>query len=98
MTMNKSSYIEYLDPTGVIADAKLVVRTLGDLKGRRLAFVNNGWRSFTKIGARMEETLRRQYGLDRMQAYSVPTAGPPPPEMFDRIFQDCDAAVVGLAN
>ena len=98
MTMKHSFQIEYLDPTGSISDAKLTVRTIRDLRDRNLAFVNNGWRSFTRIGERMEAALKDQFGLKSMQTYAVPTAGPPESALFDRIISECDAAVVGLAN
>ena len=93
-----SHNLEYLDPRGELDDAKLAVPTLPDLRGRRLAFVNNGWRSFTRIGAALEAELKSAHGLAGMHSYAVPTAGPPEDALLERIAVECDAAVVGLAN
>lgn len=97
MTIKPTS-LEYLDPSIPNRDRKLVVPTIDDLNGKRIAFVNNGWRSFTKIGERLETRLRDIYEIASMRSYAIPTAGAPEPGLLDRISEECDAAVVGLAN
>ena len=90
--------LEYLDPSIPNRDRKLVVPTIDNLRGKRVAFVNNGWRSFTRIGERLESRLKASYGIAAMHSYSIPTAGAPEPGLFDRVVNECDVAVVGLAN
>ena len=99
--MNKDDALqtlEYLDPMSPNLEKKLFVPAVGEIKGKRIAFVNNGWLSFTKIGARMEEVLRARYGIAAMPTYPILTSGPPAPGLLERVFDECDAAIVGLAN
>ena len=92
------SSIEYLDPTSPDTNNKLAIPTIATLNQRKVAFVNNGWRSFTKMGLQMEATLAERYGVAEMLTYPIPTAGPPESVLFDQIRNECDVAVVGLAN
>ena len=48
--MTTTQTIEYLVPTGLRTKKKVLIPPVGTLKGKRIAFVNNGWTSFTKIG------------------------------------------------
>ena len=99
--MNRSEpmpTLEYLDPVSPNLEKKLFVPAVGEIKGKRIAFVNNGWLSFTKIGARMAEALKERYGIADMPTYPILSSGPPAPGLLDRVVDECDAAIVGLAN
>ena len=97
-TKESSQVLEYLDPTSPSTEKKLVVPTIGELKGKQIAFVSNGWPSFTKIGARMETALKEKHGIAGMRSYAIPTAGAPAANLLEHVVEECDAAVVGLAN
>ena len=92
------STIEYLNPTSPALDRELYVPAIGELKGKWVAFVTNGWASFAKIGEHMERQLKEQHGIAGMRVYPVPTSPGPGPEVLDTIARECDAAIVGLAN
>lgn len=90
--------LQYLNPTSPNLEKKLFVPAVGAIKGKRIAFVNNGWLSFTKIGARMAEVLKARHGIADMPSYHILSSGPPAPGLLDRVVDECDAAIVGLAN
>ena len=90
--------LEYLDPMSPNLAKKLFVPAVGGIKGKRIAFVNNGWLSFTKIGVRMSEVLKARYGIADMPTYHILSSGPPTPGLLDSVVDECDAAIVGLAN
>jgi len=90
--------IEYLDPVSPNTDKKLFVPAVGDLKGKTIGFLTNGWASYNAMGARIEEVFRDRYGIKEMRTYSIPTSCAPPEGLLERVAQECDAAVVGMAN
>ena len=96
--MKHGSTLEYLDPTSPKGAALLMVPHVRDLKGKTIAFVDNGWSSFAKIGKRMEQVLRSRFGIADFLVYPFSASSAAPAELFDRIARECDAAVVGMAN
>lgn len=90
--------LEYLDPTCTRMGGDLIVPAVGSLEGKVIAFLNNGWSSFGKIGDRLQEVLTEKHGIREMRTYSIPSAMPPPAGLLDRVADECDAAVVGMAN
>jgi hypothetical protein len=90
--------LEYLDPVSPNADKKLFVPAVGDLKGKTIAFLNNGWQSYTAMGRRVEQVLTERFGIAAMRTYPIPTSCAPPAGLLDRVAEECDAAVVGMAN
>lgn len=90
--------IEYLDPTCPRTGGDLVVPAVGTLQGKVIAFLNNGWSSFAKIGERMHGALKERHGISEMRTYAIPSAMPPAAGLLDRVAAECDAAVVGMAN
>lgn len=98
MAISTMRTIEYLVPTGRKAKKKAVVPPVGSLKGKRIAFVNNGWTSFTKIGGYLADELKGRYGVTDVPTYQIPPSIAPDPKLLDRIAAESDAAIVGLAN
>lgn len=90
--------LEYLDPTSPKSASTLIAPPIEELRGKTIAFVNNGWSSFTKIGVRMEQVMRQKFGIADFRIYLFSASSAAPGELFDRISRECDAAVVGMAN
>lgn len=90
--------VEYLDPVSRNADKKLYVPAVGDLKGKTIAFLTNGWSSYNAMGAHIEKVLSNRFGIREMRTYAIPTSCAPPPGLLDQVAEECDAAVVGMAN
>jgi hypothetical protein len=98
MTVSTTQMIEYLVPTGIRSKKKVLIPPVGNLKGKRIAFVNNGWTSFTKIGGYLTRELQDRYGVASVATYQIPPSVAPDPKLLDRIATESDAAIVGLAN
>jgi hypothetical protein len=90
--------IEYLDPVSPNTDKKLFVPAVGELKGKTIGFLTNGWSSYNAMGARIEQVFRERFGISEMRTYSIPTSCAPPAGLLERVIDECDAAVVGMAN
>ncbi len=90
--------IEYLNPTSPALERELYVPAVAALEDKWVAFVTNGWASFSKIGRHMEHLLKDRHRIAGMRIYPVPTSPGPGPEVLDQIARECDAAIVGLAN
>jgi hypothetical protein len=90
--------IEYLDPVSPNTDKKLFVPAVGELKGKTLGFLTNGWSSYNAMGARIEQVFRERFGIREMRTYAIPTSCAPPAGLLERVIDECDAAVVGMAN
>ena len=93
-----SEQIEYLDPTSQKASGDLCVPAVSDLKDKVVGFLSNGWSSFGKIGIHMNSVLLEKHGIKEMRTYAIPSAGPPAKGLLDRVADECDVAVVGMAN
>lgn len=96
--MSNRSTLEYLEPIVPRSKQGLVVPAVRELHGKSIAFVNNGWRSFTKIGAMMEATLREKFSISAFRTYAVSASSAAPAALLDQIVRENDAAVVGMAN
>lgn len=97
MTSSKPT-LQYLEPINPKKAGVLVVPAVRELRGKTIAFVNNGWSSFTKIGARMEVVLRERFAVAQMRTYRISASSGVPATLLDQIARECDAAVVGMAN
>ncbi len=96
--MTTTQTLSYLVPTGLRTKKKVLIPPVGTLKGKRIAFVNNGWTSFTKIGGYVTAELKERYGAASVPMYQIPPSVAPDPKLLDRIAAESDAAIVGLAN
>ena len=72
---------------------------LSDLRGKRVGFVDNGWRSFGTMIQRLQDLLRERAGVVECVAYRKPWLPRPLEEhAFQDLVRRCDAVVVGLGN
>lgn len=90
--------MQFLDPTNPSPSRYLRVATVNELKGTRLAYLNNGWISMAKIGKRIEGQLKARHGVSELVYYDVPRNMEPAGGLLDRVAGECDAAIVGMAN
>lgn len=90
--------IEYLDPVPHPAATPSVAAAVTDLQGKVVAFLDNGWSSFGRIGKRLQEVLVARHGVRAVHFHAIPSASPPPRGFLQAVAAQCDAAVVGLAN
>src|SRR6202795_4738524 len=88
--------IEYLDPVSPNLDKKLFVPAVGELKGKTIGFLTNGWASYNAMGARIEQVLIDRFGIREMRTYAIPTSCAPAEGLLARVADECDAAVVGM--
>jgi hypothetical protein len=95
--MEEPDTIEYLDPVSPNRDKKLFVPAVGALKDKTIAFVTNGWSSYNAMGEHIAKVFGERFGI-RMRTYAIPTSCAPEPGLLDRVAEECDAAVVGMAN
>lgn len=98
MEKQSESMIEYLDPVSPNMDKKLFVPAVGELKGKTIGFLTNGWSSYNAMGARIEQVLSDRFGIREMRTYAIPTSCAPAEGLLERVADECDAAVVGMAN
>ena len=93
--------MRYLDPTGEAAardGARVTTPKLGGIAGRTLAIVNNGWQSMSRIGERAAERARAEHGVREVRFYGIPRNRAAEESVLARIREECDVAIVGLAN
>ena len=97
MMQGASASMQYLDPSIPPKDGRLKVPTLEGLRGKRIAFVENGWKSFGKMGERLE-VLLQPLGIASFTTYRFSSSHIAPPRLMDQIAQENDAAILGMAN
>ena len=68
------------------------------LTGARVAVINNGWMSMTRIAKLLAERLPADYGVASVQVYVVEPNGGATQEVLRAVAEDADVAIVGLAN
>ena len=90
--------IEYLDPRTHRPSGTLAVPGAGSLRGQWVGYLDNGWKSFTRMSGLIEQALVRELGIAGFRRYSIPTSLATPPALLDEVARDCKAAIVGLAN
>ena len=90
--------MQFLDPTSPNPRKAHDPKALADLKGKRLAYLNNGWASMTKIGQRIEGPLKSRYGIAEIVFFDVPRNREPADGLLEQVAREFDAAIVGMAN
>ncbi|HYC46377.1 MAG TPA: hypothetical protein VED01_12960 [Burkholderiales bacterium] len=90
--------MQFLDPRNPQPPKHVAVPRVESLRGARIAFLNNGWLSMRRIGERVRAPLRERYGVAEVCYYDVPRNTEPPGGLLNRVAQEFDAAIVGLAN
>lgn len=95
--MARTIYI--LDPraeTRPIAERPLP--KLPDLAGRTVAILNNGWTSMDRLADHLATALKNHYGVADIVHVPIPITSAADPAVLDRVAQQADFAIVGLAN
>ena len=67
------------------------------MRGKRIAYVENGWKSFVAMGERVEQMLK-EAGIASFRFYRISTSSAAPAALLDQIVRESDAAIVGMAN
>ena len=71
---------------------------MGDLRGARVAILNNRWTSMNIIAEQISIILKEQYGVAEVFEKLIPLSSAAPQQTFDEVQERADLAVVGLAN
>jgi hypothetical protein len=90
--------MQFLDPRSPNPGKHVALPRVRDLRGARIAFLNNGWLSMRRIGHRIEGPLMERYGVAEVTFYDVPRNAEPPGDLLGRLAKEYDGAIVGLAN
>ena len=88
-----------LDPVGVpravSGTSALVVPALS---GRVVGILSNRWKSMDRMAERMAALLKEKYGAAAVPVYGIPINGAMSDDVRRKVTEECDAAIVGLAN
>jgi hypothetical protein len=68
------------------------------LAGVRIAVINNGWMSMTRISKLLAERLPAEYGAAEVEVHVVEPNGGATEEVLAAVAKRADLAIVGLAN
>ena len=90
--------MQYLDPRSPNPAKQLAVPAVSGLKGKTLGYLNNGWTSMAKIGKHIEGPLKSRYGVSQVIHYDVPRSMAPPEGLLEKVANECQLAIVGMAN
>ncbi len=90
--------IDYLDPVVHRKGGPLYVPAVENLRGKWIGLLDNGWKSFNRMSTRLEQLLVSGQGIAGLRRYPISSSSAPPAALFDQVFRECDAAIVGLAN
>ena len=91
--------MEILIPTATPrAIQKMNTASLGQLTGKRIGIVSNGWRSMDAMTPHLIQRLKEDHGAGEIRLYPVHINKPIMDDTLDAIERDCDAVIVGLAN
>jgi hypothetical protein len=91
--------MKILNPAGVPrSSAEQAFPALASLAGRRLAVLTNRWKSMDRIAARVEARIQERHGAAGVKVFAIPINGAMPESVERGVLQECDAAIVGLAN
>jgi hypothetical protein len=94
------STIEVLDPAGQVHEAvELRCNPIAELKGRRLAILDNSKPNFERLARSVAERLRDERELAGIATFRKenPAVGASP-ELLDRIAQSADLVLTGSAD
>ena len=98
MKPDQADVIEYLDPVIPRKSGQLAVPAVTEVRGKRIAFLENGWKSFVKMGERLEQILKNDHGIAAFRMYRISSSAAAPAALLDEVLRDYDAAIVGMAN
>jgi len=88
-----------LDPVGVPrAAAGTSALVAPSLSGRTVGILTNRWKSMDRMAERMAARLTEIHGAAAVPVYGIPVNGAMSDDVRRRVIEECDAAIVGLAN
>jgi hypothetical protein len=91
--------LQICDPTAPVpVQSSTETSPVTRLTGARVAVVNNGWMSMSRIAKLLAERLPADYAVASVQVYVVEPNGGATEAVLQKIEKDADLAVVGLAN
>lgn len=91
--------MKILNPVGAVREAaERPLPVIESLTGRSLGILSNHWKSMDRMAQRMATRARERYGVGVVSLHDIPVNGPMTETVEQRILDECDAAIVGLAN
>lgn len=91
--------MKILNPAGSPRpSAHAAMPTVASLAGRRLAILSNHWKSMDRIASRICALAGDRFAVSGVRTYDIPINGAMPDAVERAVLQECDVAIVGLAN
>ena len=91
--------LKILNPVAAPRDAGSAATTvIQDLRGRTVGILTNHWKSMDRMADRMALRLKEHYGAAAVSLYDIPINGAMSETVKRKALEECDAAIVGLAN
>lgn len=72
--------------------------SVSDLRGKAVAFLNNGWMAMGPMIDQMAKRLRGEHGVAKVIQEETPISSAASDELLDRVAKSADVAIVGLAT
>lgn len=80
------------------ATGKNALPVIASLAGGTIGILSNHWKSMDRMATRMRTRLMQQYQLSDVRFYDIPINGAMSDAVRAAAIDECDAAIVGLAN
>ncbi|MBI2906587.1 MAG: hypothetical protein HYX92_02895 [Chloroflexi bacterium] len=90
---------QILDPTAEPEEEEIALAApVGDLNGKVIGFIDNGWWSLNVALTRIQELLNQKYRPAEIIWRKKSGSQPAPDEIIEDLAKKCDLAIVGLGN
>lgn len=91
--------MKILNPLGAPrTSGKRALPSVAGLAGLRLGILTNHWKSMDRMAERIAARAGARYGALDVRLYDIPINGAMAEAVERGVLQECDAAIVGLAN
>lgn len=91
--------VQILDPTAEAEEEEIALAPpVGDLKGKVIGFIDNGWWSLKVALKTLEELLNKEYKPAEIIWRTKSGSKPAPDEVIDELAKKCDLVICGLGN
>jgi hypothetical protein len=91
--------MKILNPVSAPAGAGPTARpVVPSLEGMRVGILTNHWRSMDRMAQRMRLELQRKHRTLSVTTYDIPINGAMTATTERAVLEECDAAIIGLAN
>lgn len=91
--------LRVFDPSVEVTRLERVRKTASDsFEGKRLAVLNNGWRSMDLMSRMFASYFPQRYGVSEVREWRIPTSNETPVSLLEEVAASADLAIVGLAN